>query len=43
MVRLRVIAGLSTEATARLLGKSQEAIRACLHRRLQRLSADPRV
>jgi RNA polymerase sigma-70 factor (ECF subfamily) len=43
VVRLRVIAGLDTEITARILGKSQEAIRACLYRGLQRLSADPGI
>lgn len=43
VVRLRVIAGLNTEVTARMLGKSQEAIRACLHRGLNRLSSDPRI
>jgi RNA polymerase sigma-70 factor, ECF subfamily len=43
VVQLRVIAGLDTEITARMLGKSQDAIRACLYRGLQRLSADPRI
>jgi RNA polymerase sigma-70 factor (ECF subfamily) len=43
VVRLRVIAGLDTEITARILGKSQDAIRACLYRGLQRLSADPSI
>ena len=38
-----LIAGLVTEITARLLGKSQDAIQACLHRGLQRLSADPAI
>ena len=36
-----LIAGLDTEITARLLGKSQTAIRASLHRGLRRLAADP--
>lgn len=43
VVELRVIAGLDTENTARMLGKSQGAIRGCLHRGLRALSADPRV
>jgi RNA polymerase sigma-70 factor (ECF subfamily) len=43
IIQLRVIAGLDTEVTARMLGKSQDAIRACLHRGLRRLSADPAI
>lgn len=43
VVELRVIAGLDTENTARMLGKSPGAIRGCLHRGLRVLSADPRV
>jgi RNA polymerase sigma-70 factor, ECF subfamily len=43
VIQLRVIAGLDTEITARLLGKSQTAIRASLHRGLRRLAADPAI
>jgi RNA polymerase sigma-70 factor, ECF subfamily len=43
VVELRVIAGLDTDVTARILGKSPGAVRVCLHRGLRKLSADPRV
>jgi RNA polymerase sigma-70 factor (ECF subfamily) len=43
VVQLRVIAGLDTDSTAGMLGKSQNAVRSCLHRGLHKLSADPRV
>jgi RNA polymerase sigma-70 factor, ECF subfamily len=43
VVGLRVIAGLDTDITARILGKSQGAVRVCLHRGLRALSADPRI
>jgi RNA polymerase sigma-70 factor, ECF subfamily len=43
VVQLRVIAGLDTDSTAGMLGKSRNAVRSCLHRGLHRLSADPRV
>jgi RNA polymerase sigma-70 factor, ECF subfamily len=40
VVALRIIAGLDTGDTARILGKSPGAIRVALHRGLRRLSAD---
>jgi RNA polymerase sigma-70 factor, ECF subfamily len=43
VVGLRVIAGLDTAITAAMLGKSQGAVRVCLHRGLRALSADPRI
>lgn len=43
VVLLRIIAGLDTDVTAWLLGKSQGAVRVCLHRGLHKLSGDPRV
>lgn len=43
VVALRVIAGLSTEAVARLLRKSPGAVRIALHRGLRSLSDDPRI
>ena len=43
VVALRVIAGLDTDAVARMLGKSPGAIRVTLHRGLKALSKDPRV
>ena len=43
VVALRVIAGLDTEAVARMLGKSPGAIRVTLHRGLKALAKDPRV
>lgn len=43
VVGLRVIAGLDTALTAAILGKSQGAVRVCLHRGLHALSADPRI
>lgn len=43
VVGLRVIAGLDTDNTAEILSKSRGAVRACLHRGLRTLSADPRV
>jgi RNA polymerase sigma-70 factor, ECF subfamily len=43
VVALRVIAGLDTEAVARLLRKSPGAVRVALHRGLRTLSDDPRI
>jgi RNA polymerase sigma-70 factor, ECF subfamily len=43
VVALRVIAGLDTEAVARLLHKSPGAVRIALHRGLRTLSDDPRI
>jgi RNA polymerase sigma-70 factor (ECF subfamily) len=43
VVALRVIAGLDTEAVARLLRKSPGAVRVALHRGLRSLSDDPRI
>ncbi len=43
VVALRVIAGLDTEAVARLLRKSPGAVRVALHRGLRTLSDDPRL
>jgi RNA polymerase sigma-70 factor, ECF subfamily len=43
VVALRVIAGLNTEAVARLLRKSPGAVRIALHRGLRALSDDPRI
>ena len=43
VVALRVIAGLNTEAVARLLHKSPGAVRIALHRGLRSLSDDPRI
>ena len=43
VVALRVIAGLDTEAVARLLRKSPGAVRVALHRGLRSLSNDPRI
>ena len=43
VVALRVIAGLNTEAVARLLRKSPGAVRIALHRGLRSLSDDPRI
>jgi RNA polymerase sigma-70 factor, ECF subfamily len=43
VVALRVIAGLDTDAVARILRKSPGAVRAALHRGLRALAADPRV
>ena len=43
VVALRVIAGLDTEAVARLLRKSPGAVRIALHRGLRSLSDDPRI
>lgn len=43
VVALRVIAGLDTEAVARLLRKSPGAVRVALHRGLRALSDDPRI
>jgi RNA polymerase sigma-70 factor (ECF subfamily) len=43
VVALRVIAGLNTEAVARLLRKSPGAVRVALHRGLRSLSDDPRI
>lgn len=43
VVALRVIAGLETEAVARLLRKSPGAVRVALHRGLRALSDDPRI
>jgi RNA polymerase sigma-70 factor, ECF subfamily len=43
VVGLRVIAGLDTGSTACMLGKSQGAVRVCLHRGLHRLWDDPHV
>jgi RNA polymerase sigma-70 factor (ECF subfamily) len=43
VVALRVIAGLDTEAVAKLLRKSPGAVRVALHRGLRALSDDPRI
>ena len=43
VVALRIIAGLDTEAVARVLGKSPGAVRVALHRGLRALADDPRV
>jgi RNA polymerase sigma-70 factor (ECF subfamily) len=43
VVALRVIAGLDTEAVARMLHKSPGAVRVALHRGLRTLSDDPRI
>lgn len=43
VVALRVIAGLDTEAVARLLRKSPGAVRVALHRGLRALVDDPRI
>ena len=43
VVALRVIAGLNTEAVARLLRKSPGAVRIALRRGLRSLSNDPRI
>jgi RNA polymerase sigma-70 factor (ECF subfamily) len=43
VVALRVIAGLDTDAVARILRKSPGAVRAALHRGLRALSEDPRI
>jgi RNA polymerase sigma-70 factor, ECF subfamily len=43
VVALRVIAGLDTEAVARMLRKSPGAVRIALHRGLRALSDDPRI
>jgi RNA polymerase sigma-70 factor, ECF subfamily len=43
VVALRVIAGLDTEAVARMLRKSPGAVRAALHKGLRALSDDPRI
>jgi RNA polymerase sigma-70 factor, ECF subfamily len=43
VVALRIIAGLDTEAVARVLGKSPGAVRVALHRGLRTLADDPRV
>jgi len=43
VVALRIIAGLDTEAVARILRKSPGAIRVALHRGLRALSEDPRI
>jgi RNA polymerase sigma-70 factor (ECF subfamily) len=43
VVALRVIAGLDTDAVARILRKSPGAVRAALHRGLRTLSEDPRI
>jgi RNA polymerase sigma-70 factor, ECF subfamily len=43
VVALRVIAGLDTDAVARLLRKSPGAVRVALHRGLRTLSDDPRI
>jgi RNA polymerase sigma-70 factor (ECF subfamily) len=43
VVALRVIAGLDTEAVARLLRKSPGAVRVALHRGLRTLVDDPRI
>jgi RNA polymerase sigma-70 factor, ECF subfamily len=43
VVALRVIAGLDTEAVARMLRKSPGAVRVALHRGLRALSDDPRL
>jgi RNA polymerase sigma-70 factor (ECF subfamily) len=43
VVALRIIAGLDTEAVARILRKSPGAVRVALHRGLRTLSDDPRI
>jgi RNA polymerase sigma-70 factor, ECF subfamily len=43
VVALRVIAGLDTDAVARMLRKSPGAVRVALHRGLRSLSDDPRI
>jgi RNA polymerase sigma-70 factor (ECF subfamily) len=43
VVALRVIAGLDTEAVARMLHKSPGAVRVALHRGLRTLSDNPRI
>jgi RNA polymerase sigma-70 factor (ECF subfamily) len=43
VVALRVIAGLDTDAVARILRKSPGAVRTALHRGLRALSEDPRI
>ena len=43
VVALRIIAGLDTDAVARILRKSPGAVRIALHRGLRTLSEDPRV
>lgn len=43
VVALRVIAGLDTDAVARMLRKSPGAVRVALHRGLRALSGDPRI
>ena len=43
VVALRVLAGLNTEAVARLLRKSPGAVRIALHRGVRSLSDDPRI
>jgi RNA polymerase sigma-70 factor (ECF subfamily) len=43
VVALRVIAGLDTDAVARLLRKSPGAVRVALHRGLRALVDDPRI
>jgi RNA polymerase sigma-70 factor, ECF subfamily len=43
VVALRVIAGLDTDAVARMLRKSPGAVRVALHRGLRTLSGDPRI
>ncbi len=43
VVALRIIAGLDTEAVARILRKSPGAVRVALHRGLRTLSEDPRI
>lgn len=43
VVALRIIAGLDTEAVARILRKSPGAVRVALHRGLRALANDPRI
>jgi RNA polymerase sigma-70 factor (ECF subfamily) len=43
VVALRIIAGLDTDAVARILRKSPGAVRVALHRGLRALSDDPRI
>jgi RNA polymerase sigma-70 factor, ECF subfamily len=43
VVALRIIAGLDTEAVARILRKSPGAVRVALHRGLRTLAEDPRI
>lgn len=43
VVALRIIAGLDTEAVARILRKSPGAVRVALHRGLRTLSDDRRI